>query len=360
MRPAPLSEMIQLPTRTCSEGGAHRGDYSGTSALARYLARRQGEPNRQPPTPPSLPSSLGLESNAASSDLPSSDDRHTSLVRVLSNDSSRRSSISERVIGFVSSLLSGPQPSPSNAAEAHVGSSAVTNSMEQDNDTPSSPPKPQRKSIAVQPAPFLPGFRVPHIAPLTKPVTGQPRQTASSQAKAVSGGKPPAPTTLRKSLGTTSLNHTRPTHTAFTSAALARLPPPGKGASSSAKPSTVTEAERARNLAAKKAMYDALASAHAPPAKKPSTLPMESRKPVPKTIPVTGRTPGKASRARAEERMRFEEGLKARQKQKDGELARMNQLRDEIEEEEQRIRRKETVIRAKPVPEMYRQAGMRL
>lgn len=92
------------------------------------------------------------------------------------------------------------------------------------------------------------------------------------------------------------------------------------------------------------------------PSIKPGQVTSPKRKIV-KTVPVTGKTPGKASRARAMERTQFDEALKKRNEQREMQRREMAKKREEEEEEEYLKRRKETVIWAKPVPEIYRQAN---
>ena len=74
---------------------------------------------------------------------------------------------------------------------------------------------------------------------------------------------------------------------------------------------------------------------------------------IPRTIPIYGRTPGKASRQRATERGRFDAAVRERIEEREREKEEVERERREEEEEEYRRRRKETVIWAKPVPGMY-------
>lgn len=73
-------------------------------------------------------------------------------------------------------------------------------------------------------------------------------------------------------------------------------------------------------------------------------------------MPVIGRTPGKASRARAEQRHQFDEAVRERNEAKERQRAEEERKRIEEEEEAYVQSRKETVVWAKPVPEMYRQS----
>lgn len=72
-----------------------------------------------------------------------------------------------------------------------------------------------------------------------------------------------------------------------------------------------------------------------------------------KTVPLVGKTPGKASRARAEERQRFDRAVQSRVDQRDRERREFDKKRLDEEDREYAARRRETVIRANPVPAMY-------
>ena len=128
----------------------------------------------------------------------------------------------------------------------------------------------------------------------------------------------------------------------FASSALAKLPPPGKGSTSSGRPVTVGESERARDLATRRKVFEL----------RPHTT--IASVPMPKTVPVAGRTPGKASRARANQREQYEKGLRQRMVEKEREKRDREKMREKEEEDEYQRKRKETVIWAKPVPEMYK------
>ena len=73
-----------------------------------------------------------------------------------------------------------------------------------------------------------------------------------------------------------------------------------------------------------------------------------------RTIPVSGNTPGRVSRQRAEERARFEKGLRERHEEKGKRDEEMRRAKAEMEVAEERVRRGERVIWAKEMPEMYR------
>ncbi|ORX35855.1 hypothetical protein BD324DRAFT_682014 [Kockovaella imperatae] len=143
-------------------------------------------------------------------------------------------------------------------------------------------------------------------------------------------------------LNDSSTNGSRaPRHTmsAFACAALAKLPPPGKGSSAAGQPVRIRDSERASDLEKKRSLFDGLKVA-----------------PMKRTVPIVGRTPGKASRARAMQREMFDRGVKDRLEIKDKEKRRALVIKTIAEEQEYKKRRRETVIRANPLPEMYRRA----
>lgn len=194
-------------------------------------------------------------------------------------------------------------------------------------------------------------------APLTRPHP-PPLATSSRQPLQPTRNQPstrPALSTVNtKSATSASIFKTvvpdrpnsQPTTTsAFASAALARLPPPGKGASSSSNPISIRPGERAANLSKTRAIFE-----------RPSQLPSYSTRPtgIPRTVPIYGRTPGKASRQRAEQRELFDAMVRERIEEKEKERMEDLRLREEEEEEEYKRRRKKTVIWAKPVPSIYR------
>ncbi|ORY30210.1 hypothetical protein BCR39DRAFT_598464 [Naematelia encephala] len=140
------------------------------------------------------------------------------------------------------------------------------------------------------------------------------------------------------------------TTSSFTASALARLPPPGKGSSRAAEPLSVKPIERAADLAKRRAVFERSGTsrpvANAHDAASPS-------KNLPKTIPIRGHTPGKASRMRAEQRSRFDAAVRERMEEKE-QLRREEERKRRQEEKEAYLRsRKETVIWAKPVPDIY-------
>lgn len=158
----------------------------------------------------------------------------------------------------------------------------------------------------------------------------------------------------------------RPASTsAFARAALAKLPPPGKGATNASHPVTIKTPERARDMAKRRKIFEGTSSISDPPTTIPSRPSIQSDRNttsktttsgIIRTMPVIGRTPGKASRARAEQRHQFDEAVRERNEAKERQRAEEERKRIEEEEEAYVQSRKETVVWAKPVPEMYRQS----
>lgn len=138
---------------------------------------------------------------------------------------------------------------------------------------------------------------------------------------------------------------TQATTNSFTAQALARLPKPGQGHAAVAK-TTIRDAERARDLAVRRAVFERLGKNDDPP---------PPPKPKPRlTHPVRGSTPGAASRRRAEERALFDAQVAQRAAARAATEAEQERIRAEIEAEMDRQARRETVIRARPLPAMYR------
>jgi len=165
--------------------------------------------------------------------------------------------------------------------------------------------------------------------------------------------KPPVPKAGVRSSGLTTSTST----SAFAAAALARLPPPGKGASAAAAPIRVKTPERARDLARRRSVFEAAALGPGATAQAPPRRLFTATTELAKTVPVRGHTPGKASRARAERREAFDAGVKARNDEKDRLRREEQRRREEEEEREYQRKRKETVIWARAVPDMYRRRG---
>jgi hypothetical protein len=266
------------------------------------------------------------------------------------NDSqtSLRRSTSQRVIGFFSDLLrtstssrsgsdqiqtptSNLSVSVSRAEELDGNELSVEHMEEQDNheeqgyelasrssrrDLSSNHEIPLmiRCSVDPQYGTYIPP--PPRYVPLTRPNKAPISHTASRAANPVRRPRP-IPSTAR-SAGTSS----------FASAALARLPPPGKGCSSAGEKIVVKPLERATNLQARRALFEKS-----------------------KNQPVFPVLPGKEN---VQNRMNPDKGISGRLEEK----RRMREAEDrkkKMEEERAyRDKRKETVVKARPVPDMYR------
>ncbi len=247
----------------------------------------------------------------------------------------RRSSTSERVLGFFTGFLRGS-----------IGGS-VMNQLDKLDDF--------EKAELLPTSTFGPPLRPalstydPNVdfIPLTRPkpfsLSSRQRKPAhpvdSSDKWQSSSNQPSRPTTTTKS--------------AFASAALARLPPPGKGSSSSARPVVLKEVERARDISAKRRVFEG--PTYIAPSSKPPSAPTKSvsARKLPTTIPVSGRTPGKASAQRAIERQKFDAVVREKMAAKEQQRQADEEARRKREEEEVRELRKKTVIRAHPVPDLY-------
>ncbi|KAL7420675.1 hypothetical protein Q5752_004626 [Cryptotrichosporon argae] len=304
-------------------------------------------------------------------------------------DASKRLSTSGRVLSFLSSLLGRSQtaetsakaviPSSNNGHQAGVDIPLANPDQAIPSAQPPLDTKPRQAPVARRLA----------VPSLTRPVAasfaaGKPRQAAAvnvparssnseQTAKAApnvkpeSGARPggpsgrPVATRLTRPVlvrpapaRATPIQARRVTSSTFASTALARLPPPGKGSSSSAAPVTIRDAERARDFAVRRAVFDRLPSdrgegAATMPARRPAPPSLRTER----TVPVAGRTPGKASRARALARAEFEKGLRDREEVRDKRRREVEQVRDAVEREDVKRRRKETVVWAAPLPDMY-------
>ncbi|RXK34716.1 hypothetical protein M231_08025 [Tremella mesenterica] len=359
-------------------------DYSGSSALARFMARRKSPleplPSRQT-SDPSASKIVSMPKRIRESLEEKKENRRTSMTDIvtgfisslLGNRSETRPSSPS--IPLISDLTSDPTPSrltdpgvdtfnkPSSLGEQVQQAVSVSKRDEQETSSIASTGTRKPLSNPIRPSTILPGFKVPYIPPLTRP-SGAARPTVASQAKtsfSVSStqhnSKPPSRVgpIVRNNRNPLQSVHTNtnkpPTSSAFTQAALARLPRPQM---TMTKPS-IKENERASRLEEKKKMFESLSKTLNPKSERVSTLKSDKRE-MKKTIPVSGKTPGKASRIRAEERARYDEEMKRRRDMREKELEEMERLKGEIENEEWRMRRKETVIWARPVPEMYKKS----
>ena len=204
---------------------------------------------------------------------------------------SRRLSTSQRVMQVLSSFLHSAPKDPTKHdpppdLSTDIASKCTSHSTFDDTEGEPSVPQSVDESptTALEPRPLQPSKTLP-LRPLTRP-------------------NPPKFST----------RPVRPlTHTRFTNAALARLPPPGKGSTPASGPIHVRPTERAPNLASRKAIFE---------------------------------------RARPERRDEFAQEVRARK-------ANEREAQRRKEEEEDRRRRKERVVRARPVPAMYRQGPVR-
>ncbi|WVW86108.1 hypothetical protein I302_108148 [Kwoniella bestiolae CBS 10118] len=333
--------------------------------------------------------------------------------------SSRRSSMSEKIVGFLSNLLTRSisssslrdEVSTAGKEEEDKGDDAVKwdqdrdGTVKMDQDDTVDPKEIEEEhveanittnsSITQARNPIASSHHSNHparIVPLTKPVPfsrplhirSQPRSLngstdPQSKESVVAKAKPRPLQPSRSSNVSPSSRHpsinkvssstsissntetrkpTRPiTNSAFVSAALAKLPPPGKGHSSSLsnQPVTVKPTERVRDLNERKNVFERLASSsttvnsatHHP-------RPSKSMKGSNLTVPIRGHTPGRASNARLAQRAKFDAIVLERQREKERIAEEQRRKREEEEEEEYMRRRKETVVWARPVPEMYR------
>ncbi|WVQ72655.1 hypothetical protein IAR50_002214 [Cryptococcus sp. DSM 104548] len=136
-------------------------------------------------------------------------------------------------------------------------------------------------------------------------------------------------------------------------AALARRTKPTDGHASVAEPIRVREkdTENARGV------FERLASSsvgttrtsRAPPAPKaPKNISLQP------TVPLRGHTPGKSSALRAQQRAVFDQAVKEKIEEQERIAAEEKRRREAEEEEAYKRQRKETVIWAKPVPELYK------
>lgn len=217
----------------------------------------------------------------------------------------------------------------------------------------------------------------------SRPIRSLPSTRSSSAATRSAGAARSVSATSAASAASSSSSTSRgprtgSTVTAFTAAALARLPKPGE-TKAKASPVKIRDLERARDLAVRKAVFERFhpdadvslsnmsfgSPAPAPPAgaplgessaanasrPKPATLNGKAKN---LTIPMSGKTPGKASKLRAASRAKFDAKVARKAALKAKEEEERERIRRQVEEEMDRQRRKATVIRARPLPEMYR------
>jgi hypothetical protein len=156
----------------------------------------------------------------------------------------------------------------------------------------------------------------PRYIPLTRPNKAPISHTASRAANPV---RRPRPVLATSKPAVTS---------SFASAALARLPPPGKGCSSAGEKIVVKPLERATNLQARRALFEKS-----------------------KNQPVFPAIPGKEN---VQTGLKSDKGIPARLEEK-RKMREVEEQKKRLEEERAyREKRKETVVKARPVPDMYR------
>lgn len=162
----------------------------------------------------------------------------------------------------------------------------------------------------------IPGIPAPpRYIPLTRPDKVPVSHTASRAANPIRQARP--------------VKATRPAlSSSFASAALARLPPPGRGSSSAGEKIVVKPAERASNLGARRALFEKS-----------------------KNQPIFPVVPGKGN---AKDRLKSNEHVANRLEEKRKAREAEAQKKKVEEDRLYRLLRKETVVKAKPVPEMYR------
>ncbi|WWC94756.1 hypothetical protein V866_001605 [Kwoniella sp. B9012] len=201
------------------------------------------------------------------------------------------------------------------------------------------------------------------VHPKSKPL--QPSRPANTNVSSSSSNVSKGSTSTDKqpfvvtSTGTRSTINRPTTKSAFASAALAKLPPPGKGHSTSlsTQPVIVKSTERVRDLKERKSVFERLSEpnpnsnlmnknhvAHLRPSRARMNL----------TVPIRGHTPGKASDIRSKQRAKFDAIVNENIKEKEKQQEELKKRKEQEEEEEYMKRRKETVIWAKPVPDMYK------
>lgn len=236
----------------------------------------------------------------------------------------------------------------------------------------------RRKVPAAAAPPTRPLCSLPHKEKSTssRPIRSLPSTRSAGAARSVSATS--AASAASSSNSTSRGPRPGSTVTAFTAAALARLPKPGE-TKAKASPVKIRDLERARDLAVRKAVFERFhpdadvslsnmsfgSPAPAPPAGAPLGESSAANAPRPKpatlngkaknlTIPMSGKTPGKASKLRAASRAKFDAKVARKAALKAKEEEERERIRRQVEEEMDRQRRKATVIRARPLPEMYR------
>jgi hypothetical protein len=206
---------------------------------------------------------------------------------------------------------------------------------------PAFPAAPTNEPMA-RPAPPPATYRAPTAA-----VTSKARPPPA-RGPAAAAAPPPRKPVPRQPLGPVrpiNADNGRPTRSAFVAEAIARLPKPG--GSSAVLPVRVRDAERARDLAIKRALFDKVGD---PPIAAPTLPSRQARGPRPAP---TGATPGRASRERAEARAQFDAGVAHRAAQREAREAEIAKVQADIEADLDRQNRKAAIVRANPLPSMY-------
>ena len=167
-------------------------------------------------------------------------------------------------------------------------------------------------------------------------------RAAQTGVSAKAAGKQPVrqTSTIATSSSSVELRRRVATKSAFAAAALSRLPPPGKGSSAAGQPVTIRATERAHDLASRKSVFE---GPTAIPTYQGSSQRVErpSRpQAMKKTIPLHGHTPGKASRARAERRLAFDQGVRERTDARQQEKRKLDRVGEGEEEAETRKKKK--------------------
>ncbi|OCF61166.1 hypothetical protein L486_00811 [Kwoniella mangroviensis CBS 10435] len=201
------------------------------------------------------------------------------------------------------------------------------------------------------------------IHPKFKPL--QPSRSANTNISSSSSNSSKASTSIDEqpsvitSTGARSTINRPITKSVFTSEALAKLPPPGKGHSTSlsTQPVIVKSTERVRDLKERKSVFERSSEPNPNPNsinKKQRAHPRPSRAGMNLTVPIRGHTPGKASDIRSKQRAKLDAIVHEKIKEKEKQQEELKKRKEQEEEEVYLRKRKETVIWAKPVPDMYK------
>ncbi|CAK9782499.1 hypothetical protein CC85DRAFT_288946 [Cutaneotrichosporon oleaginosum] len=195
------------------------------------------------------------------------------------------------------------------------------------------PPSPVKSSRPAGPPPVRGSAPPSYARPTASRMASQPAANVQSSTHTHTTARRPRPVSRI---------------TPFVAQALARLPKPGEGVTPAAKPVSIADHERARELAIRKAVFERAGKAELPAP--PPEEPIQRSAPPPAPA---ARIPGEATRRRAE----MQALNKERRDRKAAEEARVAaeeaRIRAEIEAEFDRQARRATVFRPNPLPEMY-------